>query len=195
MNIAIFSQRLRDTRREKNITQAQLAKMSGVTAATISAYESTDSKKGCNPSLENAAKLAEALSVSLDWLCGFVTDKKSINTVDFLKVLVNMSKTTNIAIDIIDICNEHNKHLVTSDANLFTDEEYNENHLVCEANNVKDTWLLPLTSFRNIYITEFLAEWKKMKALYEDGTIDESLYDLWLEKLFTDIENKEKADK
>jgi hypothetical protein len=34
-----------------------------------------------------------------------------------------------------------------------------------------------------------------MKALYEDGTIDESLYDLWLEKLFTDIENKEKADK
>lgn len=83
MNIDIFSQRLRDTRRKKNITQAQLARQSGVTAATISAYENTDSKKGCNPSLESAAKLAEALSVSLDWLCGFATDKKSITTVDF----------------------------------------------------------------------------------------------------------------
>lgn len=45
MNIDIFSQRLRDTRRKKNITQAQLARQSGVTAATISAYENTDSKK------------------------------------------------------------------------------------------------------------------------------------------------------
>lgn len=34
-----------------------------------------------------------------------------------------------------------------------------------------------------------------MKSLYEDGTIGESLYDLWLEKLFADIENREKADK
>ena len=195
MNIDIFSKRLRDTRREKNITQAQLARQSGVTAATISAYESTDSKKGCNPSLENAAKLAEALGVSLDWLCGFATDKKSITTVGFLKALVNLSKTTKVAIDIVDICNEYDKRLISAAANLFTDEEYNENHLVCEANNVKDTWLLPLASFRNNYIAEFLAEWKKMKSLYEDGTIDESLYDLWLEKLFADIENREKADK
>ena len=196
MNIDIFSQRLRDTRRKKNITQAQLARQSGVTAATISAYENTDSKKGCNPSLENAAKLAEALSVSLDWLCGFATDKKSITTVDFLKVLVNLSKTTKVAIDIVDICNEYDKRLISAAANLFTDEEYNENHLVCEANNVKDTWLLPLASFRNNYIVEFLAEWKKMKSLYEDGTIDESLYDLWLENclLTLKIEKKQIND-
>lgn len=63
-----------------------------------------------------------------------------------MKVLVNLSKTTKVAIDIVDICNEYDKRLISAAANLFTDEEYNENHLVCEANNVKDTWLLPLAS-------------------------------------------------
>lgn len=93
MDISIFSKRLKEARRAKDFTQAQLAKQSGVTAATISAYENTDSKKGCNPSLENAAKLAEVLDVSFDWLCGLKDDRKTdtksfkINTRDFLKSL------------------------------------------------------------------------------------------------------------
>lgn len=45
MDISIFSRRLKEARRAKDFTQAQLAKQSGVTAATISAYENTDSKK------------------------------------------------------------------------------------------------------------------------------------------------------
>lgn len=33
-----------------------------------------------------------------------------------------------------------------------------------------------------------------MKSLYDSGTIDESLYKLWLDKQFSDIEQKEKEE-
>lgn len=70
MNTMIFAERLREARTAAKLTQLELAKTAGVTAATISAYESTDESKRKNPSLENAVKISNALSVSLDWLCG-----------------------------------------------------------------------------------------------------------------------------
>lgn len=194
MDISIFSKRLRDTRREKNITQAQLAKMSGVTAATISAYESTDSKKGCNPSLENAAKLAEALSVSLDWLCGSVVNKDKVDTVDFLRMLVKMSENTGVSVDDVDIEDYQMSKIVTNACDLFSDEEYMMNDQYCENNNIDLSWHIPLVGFEKYYIRKFLSEWQKMKALYESNTIDESLYRLWLDKQFSDIEQKEKEE-
>lgn len=67
MNVSeIFSKKLKQCRSDKNLTQRQVAEMSGLTPATISAYE-----KGVkNPSFESAVLLANTLDVSLDWLCG-----------------------------------------------------------------------------------------------------------------------------
>ena len=66
----LFAQRLKQARTDKKMKQSELSEISGVSIATISAYESADGTKGKNPSLENARSLAKALGISLDWLCG-----------------------------------------------------------------------------------------------------------------------------
>ena len=53
-------------RKEKNMTQAQLAKIVGSSREIISKYE----KDGVMPSIEMAKKIADAFGVSLDYLVG-----------------------------------------------------------------------------------------------------------------------------
>ena len=67
----IFTERLRRARWDKDWSVAKLSIRSGVAACTITAYE--QGKSG--PGLYIAARLADALGVSLDWLAGR-TDKK-----------------------------------------------------------------------------------------------------------------------
>ena len=67
-NTKIFAERLKAARTEKHISQAELAKTVGVSAATISSYETPSGAK--IPSLDKAAAIASELDISLDWLCG-----------------------------------------------------------------------------------------------------------------------------
>lgn len=195
MNINTFSERLRETRRSKNLTQAQLAKLSGVTAATISAYESTDNKKGCNPSLDNALKLAEALDISLDWLCGSIVNKDKADTVDFLKMLVKMSDCTRISVDSVEFADKENQETLKNAFNSVVDEDtFRDYYFHCNDTGEKFSYIVNFLAFGNWKIDRFLGEWQKMKLLYNNNTIDESLYKLWLDKQFSDIEQKEKEE-
>lgn len=62
----IFGNRLKKARIEKGITQAELSKLTTLTASTISAYEKCQKV----PNLSSASELSKALGVSIDWLCG-----------------------------------------------------------------------------------------------------------------------------
>ncbi len=68
-NSDIFSERLKQARQQKGLTQQALANLIGVTNVCISDYENT--RKNKLPSLDKAYDLANALNVSLDWLCGY----------------------------------------------------------------------------------------------------------------------------
>ena len=61
-----FSQRLRLLRRDKHLTQAQVAKRIGVTASMVSSYE-TDIRL---PSYEVMLRIADLFGVSVDYLLG-----------------------------------------------------------------------------------------------------------------------------
>lgn len=61
-----FSERLKKLREENNMTQEQLAKVSGVSSRTIQRYEGGTS----HPRLDAAEKLAKALNISVDQLLG-----------------------------------------------------------------------------------------------------------------------------
>ena len=79
-NSTVFSERLKAARVKKHISQAELAKAVGVSAATISSYETASGAKV--PALDKAHAIAEALGVSLDWLCGGEEAGK-VNITDF----------------------------------------------------------------------------------------------------------------
>lgn len=64
--MTIFTERLKELRLKKGLTQTELGEKVGVTKQTIINYE----KGITEPSFENLIKLADLLEVSLDWLFG-----------------------------------------------------------------------------------------------------------------------------
>ena len=61
-----FSDRLKDIRERKNLTQEELANLSGVSARSIQRYESGASR----PRVEATEKIAKALNVSVNEILG-----------------------------------------------------------------------------------------------------------------------------
>ncbi|WP_247930726.1 helix-turn-helix domain-containing protein [Streptococcus mitis] len=62
----VFSERLKELRLKKGLTQTELGEKVGVKQSTFTNWE----KGKREPSFENLIKLADLLEVSLDWLFG-----------------------------------------------------------------------------------------------------------------------------
>jgi len=92
MKSITFGNRLSEVRKEKKISQDALAKKIGQHGAVIGRYERDEVK----PSIEIAARIAEALQVSLDYLVGstdLLLDKNIINRIQDIQKLDNENKT------------------------------------------------------------------------------------------------------
>lgn len=61
-----FTDRLKTLRKEKKLTQKELAEQIGIKQNSYSDWETGKNE----PNLENIVKLADLLDVSLDWLFG-----------------------------------------------------------------------------------------------------------------------------
>jgi transcriptional regulator with XRE-family HTH domain len=81
MNVSeSFPQQLARIRKEKGLSQKELAALSGISARMIAHYELYVS----HPSLDKIEKLAKALGVSLQELLGLGKHKESADATDFL---------------------------------------------------------------------------------------------------------------
>ena len=69
----MFSERIRMLRKERNFTQAQIAKEVGLSAR---GYQ--DLELGADPKGNTLLSIAEFYQVSIDWLMGR-TDKREVN--------------------------------------------------------------------------------------------------------------------
>ena len=159
-NREIFSERLKELRAQTGKTQKQFAQFVESTPATISAYVNATK----NPSLDVVMNIAKKCHVSLDWICGFSDEKGiSLNTcADILKLLFEIG-----LLDGIELGN-----------GFFKDTGYDPRQIDPD---------LSYQSFMMIYfndttINDALTKWKKMFDLYQNGTIDEEVYRLWVEK-------------
>lgn len=64
--MSIFSERLKELRKRKNLTQKELAEQIGIKRNSYSDWENGKTE----PSYENLVMLADLFDVSLDWLFG-----------------------------------------------------------------------------------------------------------------------------
>lgn len=84
---ADFGNRMAQLRKERDLSRDELGEKIGTSGAIVGRYERNDMK----PSIEIAAKIAEALEVSLDYLVGIsselIKDKKMINRLEDVKKL------------------------------------------------------------------------------------------------------------
>ena len=87
-----FGKRITEVRKEKEMSQEQLAKILNTTPTTIGRYERDEVK----PSIDVATKIADALGVSLDYLVGRSTsslkDKKMIDRINSILSLDDKDK-------------------------------------------------------------------------------------------------------
>ena len=82
----LFGERLQKARKDRKISQDELAKILGVHAPIIGRYERGEVK----PSIEVATKIADALGVSLDYLTGLsdqLLDKQIVKQINELQEL------------------------------------------------------------------------------------------------------------
>lgn len=88
-----FGQRITLARREKKITQAQLGAAIGTTGDMVGKYE----RDAIKPSIEAAAKIAEALNCSLDYLVRDIQsneEKKEVISQELLLQFKKLEKMT-----------------------------------------------------------------------------------------------------
>lgn len=82
-----FGEKLKTLRKQKNLTQEQLAKRLWVTKSIISAYKSEIRY----PSLDMLIKLAQTFSVSTDYLLG-VNSKQTVDVSNLSENQINILK-------------------------------------------------------------------------------------------------------
>ena len=155
-----FSSRLKQLRSSMNMTQVQFAEHIHTTQTTVSSFENL----GKIPSLDVAITIAKECNVSIDWLCGLSKTKSidgEITTYsDLFKSLTNILQFTR------------------------TSEDNEIIPIIQSINNDDVNKPLSFDFYEDVNCRNFITAWIKMFKLLIDNTIEQDIYDLWLEKEF-----------
>lgn len=176
--LTTFAQRMKQSRERMGLKQKDLAERVSVTPQTISAYENADvGGKGKNPTLENALEIAKALDVSLDWLCGMERSQpkpdREMTLGDCANMIVEMFFWPSVDFSSITET-ETVRHGFSVD-----DVEFE---------NVTNTY--PAIVFLRGEIRRFLEDFRKMRSLLNDKTINLDFYNRWLQDRITSLDQK-----
>ena len=152
MSDATFSSRIRELRTSLELTQTEFADRINTTHATLSSYENTDK----TPSLDIVKKIAEVFTVSIDWLLG-------------LSDIIDVNDTPRTYSDIIRMLFKLETANLINFQILAYEDQYSHKH-TCEFSTTDPSMF------------NFANEWKKIKDLHDAKTIDDELYNLWIEK-------------
>jgi transcriptional regulator with XRE-family HTH domain len=90
-----FGEKLTKLKKQKKISQIEIAKRTGISRDAISKYERGD----VTPSIEYAKRIAEVLGVSLDYLVSEndnedILDKETVNRIKEIQQLPKIDKET-----------------------------------------------------------------------------------------------------
>lgn len=158
IELQIFSDRLKQLRIEKGLTQAQFVDGLGITTSALSAYE----KNQKNPSISVAKRIAEKYNISLDWLCGIsenVTEKKIETYADVILALNSLLNCKNL------------------DAFLFSTANPTYN------GPSEHSPEIPAIAFDNLTIIALLEDWMKYRQVGSDDELNKNINQMWLEQI------------
>lgn len=153
-NISLLPSRIKEIRTNMGLTQKEFAVFINVSTVSVSSYE-TEAK---SPSLDMLINIASKCNVSLDWLCGLSSIKSNLGKITTYPDLFRLFIT-------------------------ILDTRYNEKPTspIIDIINV-DTENVVLTLHEDPNIQSFFSEWCKIFELHCKGTIDDELYQLWIDK-------------
>lgn len=149
----LFSNRLKELRKNLEKTQKEFAEYVGSTPASISAYENGLK----NPSLDIIIKIAQKCNISLDWLCGLKIESPTEYKINKYSDIVKFF----IALENINL-----KYCLANSNNPTTLSTTDFDSIV----------------FKDKIVCSFFEELHKMAYLYNNKMIDNELFSLWVEK-------------
>lgn len=115
MSDTTIANKIKNYRKEQNMTQEELSKKSGINISTIKKYET----RNRNPKYEQLAKIASALGININTFFDL-----EVNTIsDILSLLIKLDKSTDIKWNVIK--DEYGKIIPDSISLSFSDEEIN----------------------------------------------------------------------
>lgn len=161
-----FADRLRKVQRSRNMTQVELARLIEISPGTLSAYLREDEKRKV-PTLDTLERIAEKLGVTIGWLCGEDGTAHNILNID------PWTFTYAHLFEVIDALAE-----LTYDGHcpvFFTTPD-----------SVLDSDGIRVDGYRlftpDQVFEEYYSAKQRIDELYQDGTIDDEMYDGWREK-------------
>lgn len=151
-----FSRRIKELRTSLYKTQSEFADFIGTTQSALSGYENEDR----TPSYEILITISEKCNVSVDWLCG-LSDKMTLaNHITTYKEFFKL---------FITILNTHYQEYLSTSTLVF--DEINI-----------DKMSVSITLHEDPNFEKFFSKWYNIFKLYREGTIDDDLYEMWIEK-------------
>ncbi len=159
-NLSPTAIKIKELRTNMDLTQKEFAELINVSTVSVSSYE-TGVK---TPSLDMIINIAQKCNVSIDWLCG-LNDKMTLN---------NHISTY--------------KDFLTLFANIL-DTRYQDNEKKSIFNKIDMDGIDIVTiTFEDINIHNFFSKWEDIFKLHLDGTIDDDLYKMWIDKQLVDYD-------
>lgn len=156
------SLKIKELRRDLNMTQVEFSELIGCTQAALSTYENGN----VSPSLDTLISISKECKISLDWLCG-LSSKKSNESIP--KTMSDVFKALFIVLD---------EELETSIEFGYTD---------C-INDLSEPDYISVNFTSKAFI-DVLSGYKKMKETLDAGYIDDEIFALWKEKTYNKYKN------
>lgn len=173
-----FAERLQEAQKQRGLSQKEMAKMIGITPASLSAYM-RDAK---TPALDIAVKIANALGVSIGWLCGESQSPSNMSTYeDLLRNIVELVDTSGIYF----VVRGGSAKLDTHGFFKYSEDDFNM-HIEQARARGKDPNQVEYMALEtaNDTLGSFLFDWSRVRDLRMSGTVDDEMYEGWLEKRF-----------
>lgn len=157
----IFSERIKELRNEKKLSQASFANLICTNQSTLSAYETGDRL----PPYETLIAIAQQCHVSIDWLCGISDIKSSSPKIetytDLIKILMLLDETQN----------------VPSKLTLYEHHQGSFCGISIDSHNLS-------LNFSDKTLIEFYTEWQDILAIREKSPSGQKLYNIWLKDIY-----------
>lgn len=153
--------RLKELRKNTNLTQKQFSESIGCTMASLSAYENGSKL----PPTQTLINISNQYGCSIDWLMGLKDEKDYDNSENTIKTY-----------------SDYIKKLFLLQSSPITVEKG------CDCSSpTKNLEGCKGLAFHDPVIKVFLESWDKIYKLYSDSTIDNTIYEAWKEKIIRDF--------
>ena len=155
-----FAKRLKELRESNKMTQKDFAKKIGVTTTALSSYENGKQ----NPSITIAVKIAKEFNVSTDWLFNISKDITPIKPQTYSDIIAILFR-----LDSLLSYKKITEKIYNPPFAEGIDGTYQDEDITC-------------FFFEDYNMIKFMEDWEKMRSLYCQNSIDDEVYNLWVQK-------------